>query len=77
MDDRAVNQNSRATGKFRIPDWTTPEVLQEANRARARAMRDMIVEFGKWAIALIASHPISKAPRDTASSEVPRVAPKH
>ena len=68
MDDRAVNQNSGATGKFSIGDWPTPEMLQAANRARARAMCDMIVAFGRWAAALIASTPISKSPRDAARS---------
>ena len=76
MDDRAANQNSEATGKFSMLDWPTPEMLQAANRARARAMCDMIVAFGKWAIAFIASNPISKSPRQTASSHAPRVAPK-
>jgi hypothetical protein len=76
MDDRAVNQNSGATGKFSIGDWPTPEMLQAANRARARAMCDMIVAFGKWAIAFIASHPISKSPRDAADSDVLRVDPR-
>ena len=76
MDDRAVNRNSEATGKFSILDWPTPEMLQAANRARARAVCDMIVAFRKWAIAVIASHPISKSPRDASSSDAPRVAPK-
>ena len=35
MDDRAVNQNSEASGKFSILDWPTPEMLQAANHARA------------------------------------------
>jgi hypothetical protein len=76
MDDRAENQNSRATGKFSIADWPTPEMLQAANRARAKAVWGMILELGKWARALIATHPISKPPRDTASSDALRVAPK-
>jgi hypothetical protein len=76
MDDRAVNRDSETTGKVSILDWPTPEMLQAAHRARARALRDMIVAFRKWAIAFIASHPISKSPRDASSSDVPRVAAK-
>jgi hypothetical protein len=79
MDDRAVNQNSEATGKFSIGDWPTPEMLQAANRARAKAfrdmMRDMILALGKWAKASMAGHPIPKRSRDTASSDTRRVAP--
>ena len=71
MDDRAVIQHSEATDKFSMLDWPTPEMLQAANRARARAMYDMIVAFGKWAIALIASNPISKSPRDAARALAP------
>lgn len=80
MDERAVNQNSEAAGKFSILDWPTPEMLQAANRARAKAFgdmtRDMILALGKWARALITSHPISKPSRDTASSDALRIAPK-
>jgi hypothetical protein len=68
MDDRAVNQNSGATGKFSILDWPTPEMLQAANRARARAVCDIIVALGKWALAFVASDPISKSPQGAASS---------
>ena len=76
MDDRALNQSSAATGKFSMLDWPTPEMLQAANRARARAMRDMIIAFGKWAMAFMTSHPISNSPQDMAGSDAPRVAPK-
>jgi hypothetical protein len=60
MDDRTVNPNSKATAKLSTLDWPTPEMLQAANRARAKALCDIIVAFGKWAIASLASHPISK-----------------
>ncbi len=80
MDDRAVNQNSEATGKFSIGNWPTPEMLQAANRARAKAFRDMtrdmILALVKWTKASMASHPIPKSPRVTASSDTLRVAPK-
>jgi|HubBroStandDraft_6_1064221.scaffolds.fasta_scaffold03950_3 hypothetical protein len=73
MDDRAVNQNSEATGKFSILDWPTPEMLQAANRARARAVCDMVVALGKWAKAHIASHPISRSPQDALGCDALRV----
>ena len=80
MNDRTVNQNSEATGKFSKLDWPTPEMLQAANRARAKAFRemtrDMILTLGKWAKASMASHPIPKRSRDTASPAAMRVAPK-
>ncbi len=76
MDDRAENQNSEATGKFSIADWPTPEMLQAANRARAKAVCDMILALGKWAKASIASHLISRPARDTVGSDTLRVAPK-
>jgi hypothetical protein len=67
MDDRAANQNSEATGKFSILDWPTPEMLQAANRARAKAVCDMILALGKWARASMANRVISKQSRDTIS----------
>jgi hypothetical protein len=80
MDKRADNQNSGATDKFSKLDWPTPEMLQAANRARAKAFRDMtrdmILALGKWAKTSITSHPISKPSRDTASSDALRGAPK-
>jgi hypothetical protein len=80
MDKRADNQNSRATDKFSKLHWPTPEMLQAANRARAKAFRDMtrdmILALEKWAKTSITSHPISKLFRDTASSEALRGAPK-
>ena len=66
MDDRPVNQNSEATAKLSMLDWPTPEMLQAANRARAKALCDVIVALVKWAIASLASYPISKSPRDAA-----------
>ena len=76
MDDRAENQNSGATTKFSTLDWPTPEMLQAANRARAKAFRDMILALVKWAIASTANHSISKLSRDAANTDVLRVAPK-
>jgi hypothetical protein len=66
MDDRADNQNLGATRKFATLDWPTPEMLQAANRARAKAVCDMILALGKWAKASMASHLISKPSRDKA-----------
>jgi hypothetical protein len=59
MNDRAENQSSGPTGKFPTLDWPTPEMLQAANRTRAKAFRDMtrdmIQALGKWANASMAS----------------------
>jgi hypothetical protein len=78
MDDRAENQNSGATGKFSKLDWPTPEMLQAANPARAKAFRDMMrdMALGKWAKASMASHSIPKLSRATASSDTWRFAAK-
>ena len=76
MDDRAENQNLGATTKFSALDWPTPEMLQAANRARAKAFRDMILAVLKWAIASTANHSLSKPSRDAVNTDVLRVAPK-
>jgi hypothetical protein len=80
MDDRAEKQNSGATGKFSKLDWPTPEMLQAANRARAKAFcdmtRDMILALVNWAKASIASPLTSKPSRDRAVSDPQRFAQK-
>jgi hypothetical protein len=76
MDDRAESQNLRATTKLSALDWPTPEMLQAANRARVKALRDMILALVKWAKATTANHPISKPSRDPVNTDVVRVAPK-
>ena len=79
MEDRAVNQNPEATHKLLTLDWPTPQMLQAAHRARAKAFRemtgDMIRALGKWAEAFSASHPMSKSPRAMAHSAA-RIASK-
>ena len=42
MDNRAENQNSRATTTFSIVNRPSPDFLQAAKRARGKALRDMI-----------------------------------
>jgi hypothetical protein len=68
MDGRAEDQNARVTGKFSTLDWPTPEMLREARRTRARAVRDAILVLlalgNKWAKALIGGYPTSKPNRD-------------
>ena len=71
MDDRAENQNSGATTKFSKLDWPSPEMLQAANRARAKAFRDMILALVKWAKTSTA-----KPSRDAVNTDALRVAPK-
>ena len=75
MDDRAENQNSGATTKFSAL-WPTPEMLQAANRARAKAFCDMMLAFVKWAKASTAKQPIPKPSRDAVNTDALRVAPK-
>ena len=76
MDDRAVNQDPAVPGKFPVLDWPSPQRLQAANRLRAKAVSDMIVALGKWAIAFFANNPISRPPQDTANSHMSQVAAK-
>jgi hypothetical protein len=71
MDDRAENQNSEATSNFSKVDWPTPEMLQAANRARAKAFYEMILALVKWAKAST-----SKPSRDAVNTDAMRVAPK-
>ena len=71
MDDRAENQNSGAITKFSKLDWPTPEMLQAANRARAKAFCDMILALVKWPKASTA-----KPSRDAVNTDALRVAPK-
>lgn len=80
MDDRAENQILGATTKLSALDWPTPEMLQAANRARAKALRDMIrdmiLALVKWAKATTANRPISKPSRDAVNTDALRVGPK-
>jgi leucyl aminopeptidase (aminopeptidase T) len=71
-DDRGVSSSR----KFSTLDWPTPEMLQAAHRARAKAFRDMILALVKWAIASTANHSISKPARDAVNTDALRVAPK-
>ena len=55
MDDRPENQNLGAITKFSKLDWPTPEMLQAANRARAKALREMTSAFGRRLWSFIAA----------------------
>jgi hypothetical protein len=46
MDNRADNQNSRATTTFSRANRLAPDFLQAAKRARGKALRDMIFKHG-------------------------------
>ena len=72
MDDRRENQNSRATAVLSRLDWPTPDTLQAAKRARAKALRGMILALIEWAKATTANQP-SRAAMNTAAM---RVTPK-
>jgi hypothetical protein len=56
MDNHAEGQESgkiRAVSKL---DWPTPEMLAAANRARAKAFKEMVVEGVSRLKALIVEH---------------------
>jgi hypothetical protein len=72
MDNRAENQNSRATTAVSRLAWPTPDTLQAAKRARGEALRGMILAVVEWAKAATASQP-SQAAMNTAAM---RVTPK-
>lgn len=76
MDDRSENQNSRAATKFSRLDWPTPDMLQAANRARGKALRDMILALVRWAKSTPANDPISNPSRDTVNTDALRLAPR-
>ena len=76
MDDRSEIQNSRAATEFSKLDWPTPDMLQAANRARGKALRDMILALAKWVKSPTANYPISKPSRDTGNTDALRFAPK-
>jgi hypothetical protein len=55
MDSRAEGQfrKTRAISKL---DWPTPEMLAAAHRLRAKALKEMAAEFGRWLKVLVAEH---------------------
>jgi hypothetical protein len=80
MQNQAESQKLGTTSNYSKLDWPTPEMLQAANRARAKAFRDMtrdmILALVNWAKASIASHLTSKPSRDRAVSDPQRFAQK-
>jgi hypothetical protein len=47
MEDCADGRGVSSSRKFSTLDWPTPEMLQVANRARAKALREMTSAFGR------------------------------
>jgi len=72
MDDRAENQNSRATTTFSRVNWPAPDFRQAAKRARGKALRDMIFALVERAKAFSANQPS----QSTVTTVVMRATPK-
>jgi hypothetical protein len=56
MDDHAEGQEFRKTRAVSKLDWPTPEMLAAAHRLRAKALKEMAAEFGRWLKVLIDEH---------------------
>jgi hypothetical protein len=72
MDDRAENQNSRATAVSSRLYWPTPDTLQAAKRARGKALRGMILALVEWAKAATANQPSQAAMNNAAMRVTPK-----
>jgi hypothetical protein len=72
MDNRADNQNSRATTTFSRANRLAPDFLQAAKRARGKALRAMIFTLVERAKAFSANRPS----RSTVIADAIRATPK-
>lgn len=72
MDNRADNQNSRATTTFSRANRLAPDFLQAAKRARGKALREMIFTLVERAKAFSANRPS----RSTVNADAIRAIPK-
>jgi hypothetical protein len=72
MDNRADNQNSRATTNLSRANRLAPNFLQAAKRARGKALRDMIFTLVQWAKAFSTNRPS----RSTVNADAIRATPK-
>ena len=72
MDNRADNQNSRATTDLSRANRLAPDFLQAAKRARGKTLRDMIFTLVQWAKAFSANRPS----RSTVNADEMRAIPK-
>ena len=48
MDDRAEGQEIGKSRTYSTLDWPTPEMLAEARRLRAKALREMAGNCSRW-----------------------------
>jgi hypothetical protein len=48
MEDRAGKRSSGTNGTSCTLDWPTPEMLRAARGAKAKALYDMALAFGRW-----------------------------
>ena len=55
MDDHAVRQLGKAR-TYSMLDWPTPETLAEANRLRAQAFKEMVVDGSRWLRHWVGAH---------------------
>ena len=56
MDDHAEGQELTKTRAVSKLDWPTPEMLAAAHRLRAKALKEMAVQFGRWLKVVVAEH---------------------
>jgi hypothetical protein len=56
MDSHAEGQEFGKTRAISTLDWPTPEMLTAAHRLRAKALKEMAAQFGRWLKVLVAEH---------------------
>jgi hypothetical protein len=56
MDNHAEDQEFGKTRAISKLDWPTPEMLAAAHRARAKALKEMVVALFRWLNTLLAGH---------------------
>jgi hypothetical protein len=56
MDNHAEGQEFGRTRAISKLDWPTPEMLTAAHRLRAKALKEMAAQFGRWLRVLVAEH---------------------
>ena len=75
MDDRAGGQEFGKSRAYSKLDWPTPEMLAEANRLRAKAFKEMVVDCSRWLKRWIGEH-VVVANRTKPSTAKVRIAGK-
>jgi hypothetical protein len=62
MDDHAERQEFRKTRAISTLDWPTQEMLAAAHRLRAKALKEMAAQFGRWLKVLVAERLLVVSP---------------